>query len=226
MQRRFVFVIAVFLLALGGCRTAKNDLPAEVAMATLEATVFSTPNAVQTMTFTAGGERAPKPYPLAGFLYAKRWLVCQATEAGPFARTAVCRFDTAGRTYAQANGWTSAPTPGGCAQCETWTVPLAQAKLARVTDVTLSDKTHAAVTYTYQVVPTEIGAQLADWMRQNPVAWCGPDPRTIGVWSQPRTGTAAFVKSQTDWESAPSPGGFSAAFAHAAASTGVTRPCS
>ncbi|MBC5800005.1 MAG: hypothetical protein GIX03_01525 [Candidatus Eremiobacteraeota bacterium] len=224
MQRRSFFVIALFVLAVAGCRTT-NDLPAQVAMATLETTIFSAPNDAQTLTFTAGGERAPKPYALTGFLYAKHWLECQATESGPFARTAVCRLDAAGRTYAQANGWTSAPTPGGCAQCETWTVPLAQAKLARVTDVTFSDKTHATVTYAYQVVPSEIGVQLADWMRQNPVAWCGPDPRAVGAWSQPRTGTATFVKTQTDWESATPAAGFSATFASAPASSGVSRPC-
>jgi len=227
MQRRPLFVIAVFLLALSGCKTPKNDLVTEqAAMAALETTAFSAPNDVQTLTFTAGGERPPRPYALTGFLFAKRWLVCPTTESGPFARTVLCTFDAAGRTYAQANGWTSAPTPGGCPQCETWTVPLAQARLERVTDVTLTDKSHAVATYAYEVVPNEIGGQLGAWMHVNPVAWCGPDPRALGAWSRPRTGTATFVRSQAGWEIVPPPVGYSATFPSAAAANGVARPCS
>ncbi len=224
MQRRSLFVTAIFLLALGGCKTAKNDLPAQAATAALTTTYFSPRNDVQTLTFAAGGQRSTHAYALEGFLFAKRWLVCQATETGPFAQGSACRFNTAGRTYAQADGWTSAATSGGCAQCETWTVPLAQAKLERVTDVTASDKTHAVVTYAYEVVPNEIGAQLSAWMRQNPIAWCGPDPR--GAWSHPLSGTATFVRSQTGWQIVPSPDGFSATFPSATASYDVTRPCS
>ncbi len=221
---RTLLVATIVAVSLTGCKPPKPSLAAQAAQTTLEATAFAPPNDVQTLTFTTGQVRPPKPYALDGFLGAKRWLVCEATEPGPFAREAVCQFNTPGRTYARANGWTSAPAGGRCTRCEVWTVPLAQAKLDRITGVTIADATHATVTYAYDVVPNELGAQLAAWMASNPVAWCGPDPRVVGQWSQPRAGTAMFVKAGGDWQIAPPPDGFAATFASTAAH--VDRPCS
>ncbi|MDQ2908978.1 MAG: hypothetical protein M3R44_06460 [Candidatus Eremiobacteraeota bacterium] len=203
MQRRRFFVIALFLLALPGCKTGKESLPLQSATALLETSLFAAPNDVQTLAFTSGGARPQKPLPFDGFLYAKHWLSCEATEPGPFARTSVCTFDAEGRTYAHENGWTSGPTPGGCAKCETWNAPLAQAKLLTVSDVNVHDAAHATATYTYEVEPNEIGSQLAGWMRQNPVAWCGVDPRAVGDWSNVQTGTASFVRGQNGWQVDP-----------------------
>lgn len=203
MQRRGLFVIALFLFALQGCKTGQGSLPARTASAQLEEGVFAAPSDVQMLTFVSGGARTQKSFPFDGFLYAKHWLKCEATEPGPFARTSVCTFDAEGRTYAHENGWTSARTPGGCAKCETWNVPLAQAKLLTVSDVNVHDATNATAAYSYDVEPNEIGSQLAGWMRQNPVAWCGVDPRAVGDWSQVQTGTAAFVKEKGTWQLEP-----------------------
>lgn len=203
MQRRGLFVMALFLFALQGCKTGKESLPAQTASTQLEANVFAAPTDVQMLTFVSGGARTQKPFPFDGFLYAKHWLGCEATEPGPFARTSVCTFDAAGRTYAHENGWTSARTPGGCAKCETWNVPLARAQLVAVTAVDVRDATHATATYTYEVQPTEIGGQLAAWMRENPVAWCGVDPRAVGDWSHVQSGTATFVKTPSNWQLEP-----------------------
>jgi len=83
------------------------------------------------------------------------------------------------------------------------------------------DATHATATYTYEVEPNEIGSQLAGWMRQNPVAWCGVDPRAVGGWSQVQTGTATFVKRQSSWQL--DPGTLTQPFKPAAK---LSRPCS
>jgi len=203
MQRRCLFVMALFVFTLQGCKTGKASLGAQTASAQLEASVFAAPNDVQSLTFVSGGARTQKPFPFDGFLYAKHWLTCAATEPGPFAQTSVCTFNAEGRTYAHENGWTSTQTLGGCTKCATWNVPLAQAKLLAVTAVNVHDATHATATYTYEVEPNEIGSQLAGWMRQNPVAWCGVDPRTVGDWSEAQIGTAGFVKRQSNWQLDP-----------------------
>jgi len=100
MQRRCLFVIALFVFVVQGCKTGKESLAAQTASAQLEASVFAAPNDVQSLTFISGGARAQKPFPFDGFLYAKHWLTCAATEPGPFAQTSVCTFNAEGRTYA------------------------------------------------------------------------------------------------------------------------------
>ncbi len=220
MHCRRLFMSALLFLVLPSCKPPANDLAAQTAMAALATTVFAAPNDVQTLTFVSGAARAPKPFPFEGFLYAKHWLACEATEPGPFARTAVCRLDAPGRAYASANGWT-AMRAQGCDGCETWTVPLAQAKLGSITDIAMRDRSHATVTYTFQVVPNEIGSQLAAWMRVNPIAWCGVDPRAVGGWTHVRSATAAFTRTPTGWQLEP--GGFTRPFEDAGKQP--ARPC-
>lgn len=226
MFRRF-FLFGAIAVLLAGCKEPGGKFVAQTATTTLDATLFAAPNNVQTLSFTSGGARDPKPYALANFLYAKRWLACHAAQPGPFASQTLCTFEAVGRSYAHANGWTATHPAGGCAQCETWLVPVATAKLQRVLQVTAASKTHAAATYAYAVVPTELGSQLADWMAKNPVAWCGPVPSVQGGWSKPRSGTAEFTHAAPGWQLAQPAAGFAATFADPTA-TGASadRPCS
>ncbi len=226
MVRRF-FLFAVIAVSLAGCKPPGGTFAAQTAATTLATTLFAAPNNVQTLSFTAGGARDPKPYALANFLYAKRWLACKASQPGPFASQTICTFETVGRSYAHANGWTAARPAGGCAQCETWTVPVATAKLQHVTRVAASGKTQATATYEYAVIPNEFGTQLADWMAKNPVAWCGPIPSARGGWSKPRSGTAEFVRAGQGWQLAQPAAGFAATFDDPAATGAVAeRACS
>ena len=226
MLRRFFFLAGTLAISLAGCKQNGN-LAAQTATTALDASIFASPNNVQALTFTSGGERDPKPYALANFLYAKHWLTCKATQPGIFASTTACTFENVGRSYAHANGWTQTRPPGGCAQCETWMVPVAVAKLQRVTNVSATDKTHANATYAYDVVPTEIGAQLTDWMAKNPVAWCGPIPNVAGGWSKARSGEAAFAHVGQSWQVAQPPAGFATTFGDPSATPATAnRPCS
>ena len=225
MSRRFFFLAGLLAVLLAGCKQP-GSLAAKTATTALDSSLFAAPNNVQSLTFTAGGARDPKPFALANFLYAKRWLMCKATQPGIFASTTACTFENVGRSYARANGWTQTRPAGGCAQCETWTVPVAVAKLQRVTNVSATDKTHASATYAYAVVPTELGAQLADWMAKNPVAWCGPIPSVAGGWSKARSGQAAFARAGEVWQLAAPPAGFASTFGDPAATgAAADRPC-
>jgi hypothetical protein len=215
MHRTWILAITVVALGLSACKS--GNLATSAASAALGSTVFAPSNAIQTLSFTSGDPAIPKADALQGYLYAKHWLDCKDTQPGVFSHVAVCTLNAAGRTFAHENDWTSAHPDGSCAQCEVWTVPLARAELRGVTALSAIDKTHAVADYDYEVVPGAFGGELGDWMRTNPVAWCGPDPRAIGAWSQPRAGKAAFVRTGTRWEPAPAPGGFTATFGAPAA---------
>ena len=226
MVRRFFLVAGLLAVALAGCKQSSGKLVAQTATTALDASLFAAPNNVQTLSFTSGGARDAKPYALVNFLYAKHWLACASTEPGPFSQQSVCTFQPAGRAYAHANGWTAVRPSNGCAACETWSVPVATAKLQHVTAVE-GDKTHATATYAYEVVPTELGLQLMDWMAKNPIAWCGPIPSASGGWSKPRTSDAQFAHTGTSWQLAQPAAGFDATFADPGASkTSADRPCS
>lgn len=223
MFRPTLVAAALIACFLSGCKN--GNLATREASTALEASLFAPANSVQTLSFISGDSRTPKADALNGFLYAKRWLDCKDTQPGLFSRVAVCTFNATGRTFAHQNGWTAVRGDDTCAQCETWTVPLARATLRSVTSVAASDKSHAVVTYAYDVVPNAFGGQLGDWMGTNPVAWCGPDPRAIGAWAQARTGTASFARSNGTW--APSQagqGGFNATFGAPAAERTCARP--
>ena len=203
------------MAALAGCKEP-DGLVSQTAMTTLDQTIFVAPNNVQTLTFTAGAERDLEPLALTNLLFAKHWLACKAPEDAE--SKAVCTFEPAGRNYARANGWTQTRSAGGCARCETWSVPVATAELRRVVSVALTSKTQASATYEYSVVPTEFGAQLADYMARNRAAWCGPIPSTAGGWFTPRSGTAEFTNADGNWELAQPAAGFAATFGDPAAS--------
>ncbi len=221
MLRRLIFAGGLFAFILFGCKS--GSLAGREATAALDATVFSMPNAVQTLSFRVGESRTPKADAINGFLYAKHWLECKDTQPGLFSRVAVCTLDAAGRTFAHENNWTVAHSEGACARCETWTVPLARATLRSVTDVSASDKTHAVVTYAYEVVPNAFGGELGDWMTKNPAAWCASDPRAVGVWRHPRSGKADFTRSGGMWT--VTPGGGSGDFAANFGASSTDRAC-
>lgn len=222
MFRRTLLAAALLACCLSGCKN--GNLATREATAALDASLFAPANSVQTLSFVSGDSRTPKADALNGFLYAKRWLECKDTQPGLFSRVAVCTFNAAGRTFAQQNGWTAVKGGGACAECETWTVPLARAKLQSVTSIAASDKSHAAVTYAFDVVPNAFGGQLGDWMGTNPVAWCGPDPRAIGAWSQARSGTASFARTAGKWAPSQGSAGFTASFGAPSAERTCARP--
>ena len=177
------------------------------------------------MSLVTGDSRTPKADALNGFLYAKHWLTCKDTQPGPFSRVAVCTLNAAGRTFGHENGWTERHSDDStCAQCELWTVPLARARLRSVTGVTATDKTHAVVTYAYDVVPNAFGGELSDWMGTNPVAWCGPDPRAVGAWAQARSGTANFARTGGTWAPSQPAAGFVAVFGAPSAERACSTP--
>lgn len=222
MLRPFFLAAVVFACALSGCKNA--SLATRDASTALSASIFAPANAVQSLSFTSGDSRTPKADALNGFLYAKRWLDCKNTEPGLFSRVSICTLNAAGRTFAHQNGWTATHPSGACERCELWSVPLARAQLASVTSISASDKTHAVVAFTYGVTPNAFGGQLGDWMSTNPVAWCGPDPRAVGAWTQTRTGTARFERQGKTWGVSPSEGGFDATFAAPSAERTCTAP--
>ena len=225
MIRRFVIVVLALACSLAGCKPAGDSLAERTATRALDASVFSRGNATQVATFVSGRPQRPKPYAIENFLYAKHWLVCKTTQPGLFSTVSVCTLDDAGRTYGRANGWTSAPGPAPCAACETWSVPIATAKLNDVTDIASTDKTHGTATYRYTVIPNELGAQLADWMATNPTAWCGPDAPADADWKTPRAGAVAFAYGDGAWRVATPAAGFDATFADTAAAAKADRPC-
>ena len=219
-------LIASILLSLVGCKTSESGgLAAAAASRAVDAAYFTSPAALQTLSFSEGKAQPAKPLALDTFLYDKRWLECKNTEPGPIERETLCRFDTAGRTYAHENGWTSAAAANGCADCETWTVPLARARFISVTSVTRIDKTHASAAYTYTVVPNEFGAEFGAWMGDHPNAWCGPDPRVSGGWSQTRTAVATFEQTGGNWQLAPPATTFTATFAVQNAGASADHAC-
>lgn len=219
--RKFAVLFSI-AFAIAGCKS--TGLGEKTATTALESTVFAPAAATQTLTFVVGRERPAKPYAIDGFLYAKRWLACRDAEPGLFSAHTVCTFEDAGRAYAAANGWTVArgDATGACAKCETWTVPLARAKLRSVSDVHETGKDTASATYGFDVTPNEFGAQLDDWMKQNALAWCGADPRAIGLWGTERSANATFVRSSQGWKPAE-PASFTTSFANRAVAP--DRPC-
>jgi hypothetical protein len=219
-------LVASVLLALIGCKTSSNEgLASAAASSAVEQAYFASPAAIQTASFSEGKAQPAKPLALDTFLYEKRWLECKNTEPGPIERETLCTFDSAGRTYAHENAWTAAAAANGCAECETWTVPLATARFLNVTAITRIDPTHASVAYTYSVVPNEFGGELGAWMADHPKAWCGPDPRVAGGWSQTRTGVATFEQRAGTWHLETPATSFSETFAVQAAGASAEHPC-
>ncbi len=200
-------LLCIVAVSIAGCKS--DDLSGQAATNALETTLFAPAGATQTTTFVVGAARPAKPYAIDGFLYAKRWLTCSAEQPGLFSSTSVCELDSAGRTYAASNGWTSVRggTAGGnaCEKCETWTVPVARAKLRRVSDIHRTGKDAAGATFAYDVTPNEFGNQLGAWMAQNAKAWCGPDPRSVGVWGAERSGNARFERANGTWRPVDQP---------------------
>ena len=170
------------------------------------------------------GDRKTRPLALDEFLYAKHWTGCEAGETGPFAASTRCRLNDEGRTYGAANGWSPVSVErGGCARCEVWHIPLAHAALRAVGAVELADADRATASYTYLVTPNEFGAQLAAWMADHPIAWCGPNPAAIGVWNRPRRAQASFERVKGHWVLAnPASPTFDATFADPSAKD---QPC-
>ena len=223
MVRR-LFILAV-IAALLGCKQP-GEFVTQTAMTTLDQTTFASPNNVQTLTFTSGGEREPRPLALLNFLYGKRWLSCKPAQPESSPSKAVCTLEAAGRIYARANGWAQVRAARTCSKCETWSVPVAAAKLQRVLSVAATNQTQAAATYEYSVVPTELGTQLADYMARNPAAWCGPIPSVAGGWFTPRSGTTEFTRNDGVWQLSQPASGFASTFTDPAATATVAeRPC-
>jgi len=204
---------------------ADNALAEREATASLTAAYFTGPVAEQTATFSEGRAQPQKPFALDTFLFDKHWLVCKNTEPGPFSSDTICRFDTEGRTYAHENAWTSAPASGGCAQCETWTVPIARATLSTITGITRVDKTHATVAYVFDVVPNVFGGEFGAWMSAHPSAWCGPDARATGGWGQTKTAQANFELTAGKWRIVEPSGTFDSLFADDAATKAAEHRC-
>ncbi len=225
MIRRFIIVVLALACSLTGCKPAADSLANTTATRALEASVFSRTDAVQVASFVSGQPQRPKPYAIENFLYAKHWLECKATQPGLFSTVSVCTLDEAGKTYGRANGWSSAPGPAPCNSCETWTVPIAMAKLNDVTDIASTDKTHGTARYRYTVIPNELGSQLADWMSTNPTAWCGQDARADGDWKTQRTGAVAFAYEDGAWHVTPAATGFDGTFGDTVAASKADRPC-
>lgn len=223
MLRRLPVLVLIVACALAGCRPSGSSLQATARRA-LGASVFAPANADQVATIVSGQVQRPIPYAIENFLYAKHWLECKATQPGLFSAQTVCRLDDAAKTYGRTNGWHAGPGPAGCTACETWSIPIATAKLNDVTAITSTDATHGTVTYAYTVIPNELGTQLDAWMRMDSSAWCGPDPRADADWTTPRTGSASFVRDG-GWHVAPPPAGFDATFGDTAAAAKGDRQC-
>jgi hypothetical protein len=221
MSRFHIVSLVAVALLLAGCKTS-SPLAKSEARTAIANGIFTDAAATQTATFDSGAI-ASQPLAIAQFLFAKHWTAC-ATETGALASPPTCSLDAEGVSYGRANRWTStaAPTPS-CATCATWTIPLAKAVLRSIDSVDATDKTHAAVAFTFDVVPNEFGRSFGEWTASHAVAWCGPDPVAVGGWGAPRHATAQFLKGDAGWALANPPGStFVATFAN---ETAAAKPC-
>ena len=224
LRRLFGVILVAGLLT--GCKS--TALGPDRARAALEASLFAPQHASQTFAFVSGAVAA-HPLALDQFLYAKRWLDCTETSPGAFSTAAVCRLNTEARNYGTANAWSfAADAQAHCERCLTVRVPVAAARLKSIDRIDALDKNRATVAFTYDVVPTEFGGQLSGWMREHPIAWCGPDPSAAGGWNAPRSGKASFARENGTWVLVdPAPGEqFDAVFAPPLGGTAGAKPCS
>jgi hypothetical protein len=199
MKVRFLaFAVPLTLaLVLSGCKTT-SPLAMSEARTILEHDTFAGSETVQTVTFLSGGVES-KPLAIDQFLYAKHWSMC-ANDQGALQTAATCVLSSEGEAYGHTNGWSVALTPTpSCAKCATWTIPLAKASLKAVDTIEVRSKTTAAVTYTYDVMPNEFGASLAEWQRSHALAWCGDDASAVGGWGKDRTNVAPFKRVGGVW---------------------------
>ncbi|MBD5633041.1 MAG: hypothetical protein IAI49_01070 [Candidatus Eremiobacteraeota bacterium] len=210
-MHRIRFLACLFLvLAAAGCKTS-TPLAVATARSLLESGPFSAASATQFATFSSGSLEA-QPLAIDQFLYAKHWTAC-VTEPGALSSTATCTLDTEGETYGRANAWTATPAPvPNCPKCVGWAIPIARAML-RSLAVSVADKTHATIDYTYVVTPNEFGASFGAWTAGHVLSWCGPDPAAVGGWATSRHGTATVVKANDAWTLVEPPGTFASTFA-------------